>query len=374
MRKDSRASVSTAALFVWHIPFAHNAAQKTLEATREANLQAALAELSGKSKAAVALITSKAPKRSADFEALLNTKTQEPDSQLDPAREQGLAKLDPIVQAALQMHFSLFLMDQVAKPAATTSLGARTSTSALETALEQITLSLQAVDREARYLALSHAEAEISGPTNPASALPPEIFAAVTTTYIRACLMNGYQEIALQAQEELDQRLDSITLDHVKAFALRTSAITYIALNKPKEAALLAQRALSIARQNRDLVSQWQAQRIRAHAASVSGRKFAEEKAHADTAKLARTLADGLDTEPEIRREASLSELESRSIVAGRLIEIREFDAAIKELKLLDQRLKRAKAGFDVEAKQLELFTMNLESLAKQLQEACGGK
>lgn len=320
------------ALFIWHAPLPHINAGREAEQQRAAALRDALRATSNTpaNTSAIALITGeKAPSAKKTTRALASAD-----------------ELDPMVLAALLQRHALTLLDSpnsTANPAPSTTAPHGQS----PCALDAISDALQIVDDEMAYLA------EFTPGTRPDELLPPEVFAELTITYIRANLEAGKVDAARAAASSLAARINELTLDHVRFHALYSLALTHLTTGQPDEALIPAGRARSLARQLGDLTGVWRAERIRAHAASLQGRSHAEESAHREVAALARRLADDLTTDTDVRQHAALSELESRSVLvrvglsAGRFAFVEDHAMGILD------RVRKARESGDAPARDL---------------------
>lgn len=308
-------SVGAASLFTWHVPLPHLSAGRDTAALREREVREALRSICADTVEhhAIALITSGTARAGECAQAL----------------SLG-SECDPFVRAALLQAFARAVLEEPSvqfPPAA-----------AYEAVNEAI--SLLEVENEVRA-------------EETAEPIPPEVVAALTATFVRAALTVGDVEAARPAADALAQMADGIPAEHVRFHALTSAAIAFLNDGRPDEALIPSQRARSLARLMGDLAGVWRAERIRAHVASVTGRPQAEEAAHREVAALARRLADDLMTEPSLRAEASVSELESRSVLvriglsAGRFAEVDDHARG-----LLDRVAKARELG-DAPAEQL---------------------
>lgn len=325
MGQDTESStVGTTALFIWHVPLPHINASRAAAEQRAAGLQEALRTTSNTpaNASAIALITGqKAPRVKKTSRALAHGE-----------------KLDPMVLAALLQRHALSLLDHHATTA---------ESEGGPSALEAINDALQIVDDEMAYLA------ERTPGTTPDELLPAEIFAELTVTYIRANLEAGHIDTARAAADALAGRIDHLTLDHVRFHALSSLALAHLNDGRPDDALIPAGRARSLARQLGDLTGVWRAERIRAHAASLQRRPHAEESAHREVAALARRLADDLATESEVRTQAALSELESRSVLVRLGLSSGRFPFAEDHAMGILDRVRKARDAGDAPARDL---------------------
>ncbi len=289
---EHHTALGIGSLFTWHTPLPHVNAGRAAADARTAALESALRSVDGESpnRAAIELITAEPPAPAGEAHTMLEAHAED---------------LDPLIRAAVLQRLALSILD-THRPG---KHGKRTDVFPPERAFEAINEALGVVDREISVLA-----AETPG-ADALNLVPPEVCAELTITFIRAALTVGAVGPAQAATDSLTQRAESITADHVRFHALTSAAVAYLNDGRPDEALIPAQRARSLARQIGDLTGVWRAERIRAHAASLTGRVQGEEAAHREVAALARRLADDLATEASVRAEATLSELESRSVL-----------------------------------------------------------
>lgn len=305
MTSAASAHANTAALYTWHVALPQLERGRQLAAARDDSLAQAL---------------DAAPQGSADARAIrVITQSEPPSAALCQSTLSATAgKLDPLIHAALLQRFALSVIDA----RASSRRGRRAATFEPSDAFRAISEALGIVDKEMRLLAADARAAASArstapaGPVDPASLLPPEIFAELTITFVRAALANQDATAARAATDDLEARTERIEQDFVRFHALTSVAIARLADSRPDDALVPAARARSLARQLGDLTGVWRAERIRAYAASAAGRAHSEEAAHREVAALARRLADDLSTTPSVRAEAALSELESRSVLA----------------------------------------------------------
>ncbi len=333
------------ALFTWHAPIPNTVSGREFQRRLDASIASALANLDPASATAraVRMITSRTPVPSAElFELIRNP-----------------GDMDVMVLAALQQRLALTILGaQGARHVSRTRFNPAL-------ALELMNQAMDRIDAE-----VAHVAEETEGVVDRDALFPADVTAELILTFLRAALTVNSPAMAEQALEELEAREANIGLPHIRFHVLIGIAAAHLAQSRPDDALLPAQRARSVARISRDVEGAWEAERIRAVAATASGRRHLERATHQEVAALARRIADDLATSPAVREETTISELESRSTLARILLtDDARTEANVQAQEMLDRVTKARRAGdapeerlweFEVDARLVRVIASGL--------------
>lgn len=316
------------ALFTWHVPIPNTPSGLEFQRQRAVSIAGALANLDPDSATARAVqkITSRTPAPAAAVFDLIS----------DPG------DMDVMVLAALRQRLALTILGDPG----TKHISRSRFNPAL--ALESMNQAMDRIDAE-----IAHVAEETERPADPDSLLPADVIAELTLTYLRAALTVGSPALAETALEQLERRAGEISLPHIRFHVLTGIATAHLVQGRPDNALLPAQRARSVARIERNIEGVWEAERIRAVAATATGRRQLELATHRDVAALARRIADDLGTSRSVREETTISELESRSTLARILLTDGARTEANGEAQDMLDRVTKARRAHDAPEERL---------------------
>lgn len=332
MEKRAAHECDAGSLFTWHVPLFAVTDRRAFARERRAHVDSWCAGQASDSfeRRVVELVTAPEAPSAALCHAALERSASAP----------GFSGPDQHLRAALLQRFALSAVDPG---------GARGGRRA------HVFGPTDAYDAAAEAFAWCEATREGSG-----IASIPDVAVELGLTLVRAALVAGKTdavEAPLAAVAENASRVHAV---HVRFHAWASIAIAQLALGNPGEALIPVNRAKILADRARDLAGQWHAERIRAQALSMAGRERAESAAYAEVARLAERVADDLDSTPDLRRDATVSALQSRARLLTRMREDGRDQAASREAEAMLRRIARARAAGDADEAALAEF----ESLA----------
>lgn len=329
MEKRAERECDAGSLFTWHAPLFAVADRRAFARERRARVEAWCARQPSESfeRRAVEIVTSAVPPSPALCRAALE--------KLEA--EQGR---DEALRALLLQRFALSVLDPG---------GARSGRRA------RVFGPTDAYDAAAEAFAWCEAAGKTEG-----VARVPDVAVELGLTLVRAALVAERAEAVERPLAVVAELAPNVEASHVRFHAWSSIAIARLAQGDPEAALIPVNRAKILADRARDLAGQWHAERVRAQALSMAGRTWAEAAAHAEVASLAERAADDLDSTPDLRRDATVSALQSRALLLTRMREEDRDQAASSEAEAMLRRIARARVAGDADEASLAEF----ESLA----------